>query len=161
MYYTPVFFKCIIFFRIFYTFVAFTILSIKILALFVNLTLAQMPCFRGISATQKIFLYFSDFTIYFSVSVQFHRDRPRFLHRGIYNVSDLRPRARVVRLQVCPCVVDTASIHGHCPSFPAFYVLSVFSQPAARRCLHICCIRANTTITTFERTFRFWEEIQI
>ena len=124
MYYTPLFYKCIMFFLLFYTFVAFTVLPTKILALFVNLTLKQNALFRAIFNLPQFFWLFLLPSKIFSVFRLSRHNRPIFLRRARKNVSlpvhRQPPRLPAVRVH---CV------HPWTPSiFPAFFAPSVFCQ---------------------------------
>ena len=133
------------FFLLFYTFVAFTVLPTKILALFVNLTLKQNALFRAIFNLPQFFWLFLLCSKIFSVSSLNRHNRPIFLRRARKNVS-LPARRQPSRLTA----LRVHCVHPWTPSiFPAFFALSVFSHPASFHRLHICCLCANTTITIF------------
>lgn len=116
LYYTPVFYKCIMFFLLFYTFVAFTVLPTKMLALFVNLTLKQNALFRAIFKLPHFFWLFQLSSKIFSVSQLNRHNRPILLRRACKNVS-LPAHRQPPRLTAS---VYTASIRGHHPYFQHF-----------------------------------------
>src|SRR5699024_9417356 len=83
LYYTPVFYKCIMFFLLFYTFVAFTVLSTKILSLFVNLTLKLNALFLAIFNLTSFFWLVLVSSNIFSLSSLDRHSRLLFLRRAL------------------------------------------------------------------------------
>lgn len=117
--------KCIMFFLLFYTFVAFTVLRTKTLALFVILTLKQRTLFRAIFNLPHFFWLFLLCPKIFSVSSLNMHNRPMFLRRARKNVSlparrqpPRLPAARVYRVR--PWTP---------PIFPAFFLFPFFLIP--------------------------------
>lgn len=112
------------FFLLFYTFVAFTVLRAKTLALFVILTLKQRTLFRAIFNLPQFFWLFLLCPKIFSVSSLNMHNRPIFLRRACKNVS-LPAHRQPPRLTAS---VYTASIRGHHPYFQHFFSFRFFSS---------------------------------